>query len=183
MKFFFLHIYVFYKNKQTEKIAGRSVQATMSCFFCFYLLPVLWHEKYVQMIKIFQKMLLFFSGFFSILYFSHLRRTKKKKKKLDWQRANSVALSQCVWMQAAILVLKTSLSVKTTETSCWSRSRTALWDRLLPVQKKEAQVKKWLGFFFPFAWHKFTTSFFTLSLSEEWWCETTGGADCISNIN
>lgn len=164
----FLHIYVFYKNKQTEKIAGRSVQTTMSCVFCFYLLPVLWHEKYVQMIKIFQSMLLFFSVLHSFI--SHIQGKPKKKKNLyhDRQRANSVTLLARVSMQVAILVLKTSLSVKTTETFCWSRSRTALWEPLLPAQKKEAEVKKWLLIFFFLCMthsHSPQAFFFTLSLS------------------
>lgn len=161
----FLHIYVFYKNKQTEKIAGRSVQTTMSCVFCFYLLPVLWHEKYVQMIKIFQSMLLFFSVLHSFI--SHIQGKPKKKKPIPWPTTCKLCNASCACLNASC------------DTGSKNQPECKNHRDLLLIEKQNSTVgasatgtkkkkQKWKSgcVFFPLHdTFTFTTNLFTLSLS------------------
>lgn len=131
----FFYLCVFKKiNKQKTELE-RSRQAVVSCFsLVFILQPILWGEKFVHLIKMFQSFCC--NSVFRVLhYFSHWRREKKKEAKTDN-------------MQTCIVSEKQGECKTTKGGFCGQRRRADLREPLLPVQKDTQKWEKvWLLFF------------------------------------
>lgn len=158
----------FTKQKISRQISPDNV--VLSYFFCFPLLPVLWHEKSVQMIKMFKKKHVVVFLYFVAFFFLFLKFDVNKNQADNIRILHSLAkLSvcdcswkcECSWKQVADIFTDNKHSVKPqTETLADRQAEQHPETHLLPLHK-EAEVGENEEVVFPSherSWHLFTTS-------------------------
>lgn len=150
----------FTKQKNSGQISPDNV--VLSYFFCFPLLPVLWYEKFVQMIKLLKTcccISLFCCIFFSLNFDVNKNQADNIRilHSVVWLSVCGCSWKcECSWKQVADIFTDNKHGCKTTDRDpCRSTGRAALRPTCYRCTKRRRGRREWRSGF-SFTWEKLT---------------------------